>query len=115
MWSSWSLPLVLLSTLPVGVLSGDILSTNGYSLCTDNPTITVSALDIQYDRRTNQVTFNVGGTSTHVQNVTAKIVVTAYGRDVYSKTFEPCSADTYVAQLCPGMLPSSCIVPLLCI
>ncbi|KAI5269129.1 TRP-domain-containing protein [Aureobasidium subglaciale] len=104
MWSSsvsWTLPLVLLSTLPARVLGGDILSTQGYTLCSTNPTIKVEALDIQYDRSTNQVVFNVAGSSSQSQNVQAKVVVTAYGRTVYGKTFNPCASDTYVEQLCP--------------
>lgn len=28
--------------------------------------------------------------------------VTAYGKQVYTKTFNPCAADTLVQQLCPG-------------
>ncbi|KAI5196265.1 TRP-domain-containing protein [Aureobasidium subglaciale] len=104
MWSSsvsWTLPLVLLSTLPARVLGGDILSTQGYTLCSTNPTIKVEALDIKYDRSTNQVVFNVAGSSSQSQNVQAKIVVTAYGRSVYEKAFNPCASDTYIEQLCP--------------
>lgn len=104
MWSSgisWGLPLVLLSTLPARVLGGDILSTQGYSLCSSDPTIQVQALDVQYDRSTNQVVFNVAGSSSKSQKVKAKIVVTAYGRQVYEKSFNPCDSDTYVEQLCP--------------
>ncbi|KAH0002804.1 DUF907 domain-containing protein, partial [Aureobasidium melanogenum] len=98
---SWTLPLVLLSTLPARVLGGDILSTQGFTLCSTNPTIKVEALDVQFDRTTNLVVFNVAGSSSQSQNVTAKIVVTAYGREVYQKPFNPCDAGTYVEQLCP--------------
>ncbi|KAH0142677.1 DUF907 domain-containing protein, partial [Aureobasidium melanogenum] len=104
MWSpvvSWTLPLVLLSTLPARVLGGDILSTQGFTLCSTNPTIKVDALDVQFDRTTNLVVFNVAGSSSQSQNVTAKIVITAYGREVYQKPFNPCDAGTYVEQLCP--------------
>ncbi|THX02103.1 TRP-domain-containing protein [Aureobasidium pullulans] len=104
MWSSgisWGLSLVLLSALPARVLGGDILSTQGYSLCSSDPTIQVQALDIQYDRSTNQVVFNVAGSSSISQKVKAKILVTAYGRQVYEKSFNPCDSDTYVEQLCP--------------
>jgi hypothetical protein len=106
MWSSGvslALPLVMLSALPAGVLGGDILSTQGYSLCSNNPTIKVEALDIQYDRTTNMVVFNVAGSSSESQNVRANIVVTAYGKQVYQKAFNPCESGTYVEQLCPGM------------
>ena len=97
MWSSgvsWALPLVLLSALPARVLGGDILSTQGYSLCSNNPTIKVEALDIQYDRTTGMVVFNVAGSSSESQNVRANIVVTAYGKQVYQKAFNPCESGT---------------------
>ncbi|CAD0107424.1 unnamed protein product [Aureobasidium uvarum] len=106
MWSSgvsWTLPLVLLSTLPARVSGGDILSTQGFTLCSSDPTIKVEALDVQFDRTTNMVVFNVAGSSSESQNVTAKIVVTAYGRQVYEKPFNPCDSANYVEQLCPGM------------
>jgi len=59
-------------------------------------------MDIQFDRSTKTVVFNVSGTSSEVQNVTGSIYVTAYGQQVYSKTdFSPCDPSTYVSQLCP--------------
>ena len=101
-YSQRALPLWLLSTLPVSVLGGDVLSTDGYSTCLDNPSIQVTAMNIEYDRATNKVVFDVAGSSSEVQNVSASIVVTAYGKMVYQKNFDPCSAVTYVKQLCPG-------------
>lgn len=101
--SSWkALSLIALAALPVGVLGGDVISTDGFSTCVDNGTITVETLDISYDRSTQIVTFDVAGSSSEEQNVTATITVTAYGRSVYTKTFRPCDAHTYVKQLCPG-------------
>ncbi|KAF3762384.1 putative Flc2 FAD transporter, partial [Cryphonectria parasitica EP155] len=47
------------------------------------------------------VTFDLSGTSTVEQNVTAQLNVTAYGYSVYSSSFNPCEATTYVEQLCP--------------
>lgn len=96
-----TLPLLLLSALPAGVLAGDILSTNGFTTCINDPKIKVEAMDIQFNRATSQVTFNVAGTSSEVQNVTASMIVTAYGKQVYQKDFNPCDKDNYVAQLCP--------------
>jgi len=97
-----TLPIILLSSLPAGVLGGDILSSNGYTTCVDNPDISVNAMNIQFDRSTRTVIFDVSGTSSKVQNVTGSIYVTAYGKQVYSKTnFSPCDPDTYVSQLCP--------------
>ena len=93
--------LLLLGALPARVLGSQILSTNGFTTCADNPTVQVTAMDVQYDKDTNTVTFDVAGTSSEVQNVTASILVTAYGKLVYNKIFEPCAAKTYVSQLCP--------------
>lgn len=64
--------------------------------------IEVTAMDVQYDRSSKRVTFDVAGKSSQSQNVTAKIVVTAYGQQVYSNSFDPCDSGTHVAQLCPG-------------
>lgn len=58
-------------------------------------------MNIQYDKNTGQVVFDVAGTSEEVQNVTANIVVSAYGRQIYQKPFNPC--EPLVAELCPGM------------
>ncbi|GAB7347625.1 hypothetical protein MBLNU459_g4495t1 [Dothideomycetes sp. NU459] len=93
--------LLALSALPARVLGGDVLSTSGFTTCVDNPSIIVNNMNIQFDRSTNLVTFDVSGTSTKVQNVTATIVVTAYGKKVYGRTFKPCDQDTLVEQLCP--------------
>jgi len=58
-------------------------------------------MDIKYNADKKLVTFDVAGTSSKSQNVTAALHVTAYGTEVYSKTFNPCEAATFVAQLCP--------------
>ena len=84
------------------MLGSDILKTNGFTACIKNPSITVNTLDIQYDRAAAAVDFNVGGTSSEVQNVTASLTVTAYGKQVYQKDFDPCDGATKVDQLCPG-------------
>ena len=54
--------------------------------------------------RIQTVTFNVAGTSKEAMNVTAVLNVTAYGTSVYSNSFNPCDASTFVSQLCPGTL-----------
>lgn len=64
--------------------------------------ITVTALNIQYDRTSHQITFDVAGTSSKVENVTAALYVTAYGKQVYQKTFNPCDEGSKVDRLCPG-------------
>jgi hypothetical protein len=84
-----------------GALGSDILSTNGFSDCSNNSTITVNNLNLQFDRSTNLLTFDVSGTSSKSQAVTATLTVSAYGVQVYQKSFDPCDAATKVDQLCP--------------
>jgi hypothetical protein len=93
-----------LSALPVGVWSTNILSTDGFSTCGTNSDINVQKMNIQYNQATNKVTFDVAGTSNKEQKVMASLVVTAYGKQVYQKTFNPCDSATEVAQLCPSKL-----------
>ncbi|KAK4556220.1 hypothetical protein LTR86_006917 [Recurvomyces mirabilis] len=90
------LPLAILAT---GVLGGNILSTSGFSQCMEGGTVQVKNLDVSYDKDSRVLTFNVAGTSDKVQNVTAELVVTAYGKTVYTKDFSPC--DTGMPQMCP--------------
>ena len=102
MWSlsAKALPLVLLSALPAGVLGGDVLSTTGFSTCMNNPTVKVTKLDVTYNKNTRQLDFDVAGASEVVQKVKAKLVVSAYGQDVYTKDFDPCT--TGMTEMCPG-------------
>lgn len=93
---------LIFGALPVGVVGTDILKTTGFTTCLDNSTITVTNLNVSYDRVAGAVTFDVAGTSSKRQNVTAALTVTAYGKQVYQKTFNPCDTDTKVDQLCPG-------------
>lgn len=94
--------LLFFSALPARVLGGDILRTSGFTTCLASSAITVDKLDVQYDRSVNAVTFDVSGSSSKQQNVTASLTVTAYGKQVYQKDFDPCAEDTKVQQLCPG-------------
>lgn len=57
---------------------------------------------VTYDNDAKTVTFNVAGSSTKAQNVSATVDVTAYGISVYSNSFNPCDDGTFVAQLCPS-------------
>jgi hypothetical protein len=93
-----------LSSLWSGVLATDVLETSGFSSCGSDSDFQVQKMNITYDKTTQLVTFDVAGTSTKVQNVTASLVVTAYGQKVYSNSFDPCDASTKVEQLCPSML-----------
>jgi len=97
-------PALVLGALSARVLAADVLRTQGFSSCLDNSTIKVDNLNIQYDRSAGVITFDVGGTSTKSQNVTASLTVTAYGKQVYQKDFDPCSP--IIDQLCPGKFTS---------
>ena len=94
----------LFSTLPFGVLGADVLTTNSFSTCLDNSEIRVDKLDVSYNKNTRKITFDVAGESTTAQNVTAKLVVSAYGKQFYEKTFSPC--DEGMKEMCPGMFDS---------
>ena len=87
----------------VGTNANQVLSTSGFTLCEADSTITVQNVNVSYDNTAKTVTFDVAGTSSKVMNVTAQLDVTAYGKSVYSNSFNPCAADTKVDQLCPGM------------
>ncbi|KAH8815330.1 hypothetical protein F5884DRAFT_173895 [Xylogone sp. PMI_703] len=96
-----SFSLLLLGTLPARVLADQILQTTGFSSCLAGSTITVQNVNVEYNNDQKTVSFNVAGTSTQVQNVTAQLNVTAYGSQVYQRSFNPCEDDTFVSQLCP--------------
>lgn len=83
-------------------LAADILKTEGFSSCMDNAQIKVNRMDIEYDKASNLVTFDVSGTSEKEQEVIATLIVTAYGKEVYTKEFDPCDEASKVDQLCPG-------------
>ena len=98
----WIFSTLVLGALPAGVFGTDILKTNGFTTCLNNSTITVKNLNVEYNRAAGTVTFDVAGTSSKTQNVTASLTVTAYGKQVYQDAFNPCEKDTLVSQLCPG-------------
>ncbi|PPJ58238.1 hypothetical protein CBER1_08248 [Cercospora berteroae] len=92
---------LLASSLPASVLAADVLSTDGYSLCSTSDDIKVEALDASYDRNTRLITFNVAGSSAREQKVLLHLDVQAYGRQVYETDWDPCSDDKKVEQMCP--------------
>jgi hypothetical protein len=96
-----------LALLPTGILAGGILKTDGFETCLENSDITITTVEVTYDSDNETVTFNLAGSSATEQNVTASLVITAYGEEVYSKTFDPCDSATEVEQLCPGMYTRS--------
>lgn len=97
-----ALPLLLLSALPAGVLGGNTLSTDGFSTCINDPTIKVTNLDVTYNKDTSRLDFSFAGVSNTVQKVKGELIVSAYGKTVYTKSFNPCDSDTKMPELCPG-------------
>ncbi|KAF2661696.1 TRP-domain-containing protein [Lophiostoma macrostomum CBS 122681] len=100
-YSAMLAPFILLATGPLGALAGSILKTNGYSSCQDNSDIKVNKLDLEFDKDTKKIVFDVSGSSGVEQKVMATLRVNAYGKEVYKNTFNPCDDSTKVAQLCP--------------
>ena len=82
--------------------ANDILKTSGFTTCIEDSKISVENLHIQFDRQTNQLVFDVKGTSTEEQKTLASLSVSAYGKEVYSREFNPCDNATKVDQLCPS-------------
>lgn len=95
-----SLP-ILLSALPASVLASDVLSSQGYSLCMDSDAVTVQALNVEYEKSTRRLTFDVAGESKEEQRVKLNLIVTAYGTVVYEQEYDPCDSSQGVEQLCP--------------
>ena len=96
LWALWGL-----SVVPQA-LAADTLSTKGFQTCLTDSTIQVTALDVTYTRSTRNVVFNLAGTNSKEQNVTATLTVTAYGHQLYSNSFNPCGDKVHVDKLCPG-------------
>lgn len=111
MFSSSGILLLVALTLARFVHGDQILQTSGFNTCLSGSNMTVQNLKIQYNPDNRTVTFDVAGTSTSVQNVTAKLDVAAYGINVYDRFFNPCSEDTFVKELCPGWSEISCSGP----
>ncbi|RPA93737.1 TRP-domain-containing protein [Choiromyces venosus 120613-1] len=86
-----------LGALPVQAT--DVLETNGFSTCLATSDIKVDKMNVKYDRANSFVTFDLAGSSTREQKVKAVLTVTAYGKQVYEKTIDPCVQG--IAQLCP--------------
>ncbi|KAK9461113.1 uncharacterized protein V1516DRAFT_675047 [Lipomyces oligophaga] len=88
--------------LSVAFVSADsVLSTDEVYSCSDNDnsTIVINSFKISYSKDTQNVTFDVAGTSTEEQYVTATLYVSAYGKDLFDYSFDPC--DYNITQLCP--------------
>lgn len=92
---------ILATAFASGVLSEDLLVTNGFNNCENDSNIKVQKVDISYNNADKTVVFDVAGTSNKEQNVMATLSVTAYGEDIYTNTFNPCVNTTFVKDLCP--------------
>ncbi|KAF2012187.1 TRP-domain-containing protein [Aaosphaeria arxii CBS 175.79] len=100
-YSAMLAPFLLLASAPLGALAADVLKTNGYSSCQDESDIKVNRLDLEFDRSTKKIKFDVSGSSAKSQKVMAVLVVKAYGKEVYKNEFNPCDDATKMEQLCP--------------
>ncbi|KAF2204929.1 TRP-domain-containing protein [Delitschia confertaspora ATCC 74209] len=100
-YSTMLLPFLLLASAPLGVLGADVLKTNGFISCQPDSDIQVKKLDIQFDRNTKKIVFDVAGSSQKEQKVMATLIVNAYGKEVYKNEFNPCEEGSKVDQLCP--------------
>ncbi|KAF2753662.1 DUF907 domain-containing protein [Pseudovirgaria hyperparasitica] len=82
-------------------VADDVLRTEGFSNCAANTDVSVQKVNIEYSKGANVVNFDVAGTSLKEQKVTGTIIVTAYGKEVYKKDFDPCDEANKVDQMCP--------------
>lgn len=101
--TSWTSCKSLLATavLFTGAFASDILTTSGFSDCGSDTSIKVDKVDITYNNANKTVIFDVAGSSLKQQNVTAHLTVTAYGNQIYERSFNPCDQSTFIQQLCP--------------
>jgi hypothetical protein len=102
-YTSMLAPFLLLASAPLGALAGDVLKTSGFSTCQDSSDIKVEKLNLEFDKDTKKITFDVAGTSEKEQKVKATLIVNAYGKEVYRNSFNPCDDSTKMDKLCPGM------------
>lgn len=100
----WTVKRVALcaAALASSALADQILVTSGFTNCDSDDTVEVNKVDITYNNDAKMIDFDIAGTSKSRQNVTASLVVRAYGKDVYSNNFNPCEEEYYVQSLCPG-------------
>lgn len=89
------------SWLASGVMGEDILKTSGFMNCADESTIKVDRVNIRYNNDNKTVMFDIAGSSSKDQNVSAWLDVKAYGNSIYENSFNPCDEGTFVERLCP--------------
>jgi hypothetical protein len=83
--------------------AADILKLSDFQDCAADADIKLNSVDVEYDASTRSIDFSIDGTSTKSEKVRAVLNVQAYGKQVYTKEFNPCDAATSVPGLCPGM------------
>lgn len=81
--------------------AGDVLKNDGFKMCSANSEVTVERFNLQYNRDTQTLSFDIAGTNQKSQKVEASLFFEAYGNEVYRKDFNPCDEATKVEQLCP--------------
>lgn len=99
-WSVWKYATAV-SLLATGVVGDNVLKTSGFTTCAENADMKVDRVNISYNNGNKTVVFDVAGSSSAEQNVSATIEVKAYGISIYENSFNPCDKETAVAQLCP--------------
>lgn len=65
----------------------------------NNPPVKITNLNVKYSKSTGVIVFDVAGTSEKQQKVMGNMIVTAYGKTLYTKSFDPCSVG--MEQICP--------------
>lgn len=101
MWRKTGLFLLGSAAVLPSVYAESILKTNGFSDCGGDGSIKVNKVDISFDKGSNKIDFDLQGDSEKEQEVTATLVVEAYGIQVFQQEFDPCDDSTKVEQLCP--------------
>ncbi|KAK9240447.1 hypothetical protein V1525DRAFT_394987 [Lipomyces kononenkoae] len=82
------------------VLADATIGTSTFYTCDNiNATVIASNFSVSYSQQTQNITFDLAGTSVEQQNVTATISVSAYGKNLFNYTFHPC--DYGIKPLCP--------------
>jgi hypothetical protein len=106
MWTVHKSGLAALALLSTSFAS-DILFASGFSSCLNDGSVVLNNLNLQFDRSTHNLTYNVSGWSAKQHKVKASLVVVAYGTQALNQTLDLCATATKVDQLCPGMLLSA--------
>ncbi|KAK9366057.1 hypothetical protein V1509DRAFT_649053 [Lipomyces kononenkoae] len=92
--------LAVLATSRFVQADGTIGTSTFYTCDNINATIIASNFSVSYSQQTKNITFDIAGTSEEQQNVTATIFVSAYGKNLFNYTFDPC--DYNIGPLCPA-------------